>query len=577
MIPRHARVRAALAAALVSATLLGCDAGEERADLVIVNARVVTVDPDVPEAEAVAVRGDRIVAVGTSREIRRYAGSGTEVIDAGGRLVVPGFIEGHGHYLGLGNARMTIDLLDVTRWEDLVAIVGTASRDAAAGQWIVGRGWHQDKFDPPPPNTVEGVPTHEALSAATPNNPVLLRHASGHASFANRRALELAGITRNTPDPEGGTIVRDASGEPTGYLRQAAQGLVARVHAASEAGMTREQRDARVIRQAELAGEDALRHGVTSFQDAGTGFADIDVLRGMAERGELPVRLWIMVRGETLERMDSLLPQYRMIDHGNHFLTVRAIKTQIDGALGTHGAWLLEPYADLPSTAGLPQMELDRLRAVSELALRHGYQKATHAIGDRGNREVLNVYEELFRAHPDARGLRWRIEHAQHLDPEDIPRFAELGVIASMQGNHATSDGSWVPDRVGQERARHGAYVWRSLLDAGAVVTNGTDVPVERIDPIASFDAAVTRRLRDGSRFFPEQRMTREEALYSYTMANAIAAFEEEHKGSISPGKLADMVILSHDIMAVPDAEIAQARVVMTILGGRVVYRAEGQ
>jgi predicted amidohydrolase YtcJ len=572
--PVYRRARAALAAVFAAATIAGCAAGYETADLVLLNGRVVTVDADQPEAEGVAIRGDRIIAVGSTAEMRRYVGSGTEVLDLNGQLVVPGFIEGHGHYLGLGNARMTIDLLDVTAWEDLVAVVGSATSDIAPGAWITGRGWHQDKFDPPPPNTVEGVPTHDALSAVTPNNPVLLRHASGHASFANRRALELAGITRDTPDPEGGKIVRDANGEPTGYLRQAAQGLVARVHAQSEAGMSREQREARIIRQIELAGEEALKHGVTSFQDAGASFAEIDVLKQQAERGALPVRLWVMVRGESVERMDSLLPAYRMIGHGNEFLTVRSIKTQIDGALGTHGAWLLAPYADLTSTAGLPQMGMDRLRAIAEVAMKHGYQKATHAIGDRGNREVLDIYEAAFRANPDARDLRWRIEHAQHLDPADIPRFAELGVIASMQGNHATSDGLWVPERVGQERARHGAYVWRSLLDAGAVVTNGTDVPVERIDPIASFDAAVSRRLRDGSIFFPEQRMTREEALYSYTMANAFAAFEEDVKGSISVGKLADLVVLSKDIMRVPEEEIRDTRVAYTILGGRVVYRA---
>jgi predicted amidohydrolase YtcJ len=579
MMPRDIliRGRATLGAALLTASVLGCAGGHETADLILVNGRIVTVDADMPEAEAVAIRGDRIVAVGTTAEIRRYAGSGTQVIDVQGQLVVPGFIEGHGHYTGLGNAKMTIDLLDVTAWEDLVAIVGTASRDLAPDQWITGRGWHQDKFDPPPPNTVEGVPTHDALSAATPNNPVLLRHASGHASFANRRALELAGITRDTPDPDGGKIVRDADGNPTGYLRQAAQGLVGRVQAQSEAGMSREQRDARTVRQIQLAGEEALRHGVTSFQDAGASFAEIDVFKRLAEAGELPVRLYVMVRGEPVARMDSLLPSYRMIGHGNEFLTVRSIKMQIDGALGTHGAWMLEPYADLPGTVGLPQPPFQQLPATADVALRHDFQLATHAIGDRGNREVLNVYATAFAQHPDrtAAERRWRIEHAQHVNPDDIPRFAELGVIASMQGNHATSDGLWVPERVGRERARTGAYVWRSLLDAGVVVTNGTDVPVERIDPIPSFDAAVTRRLRDGSIFFAEQRMTREEALHSYTLANAYAAFEEDIKGSITPGKLADLVVLSKDIMRVPDEEIRDARVVMTILGGQVVYRAE--
>jgi predicted amidohydrolase YtcJ len=563
-------------AALGLSVLAGCAGGYEAADLVILNGRVVTVDPEQAEAEAVAIRGSRIIAVGTTREIRRYVQSGTEVLDVGGQLVIPGFIEGHGHFMGLGNAKMTLDLLDVTSWDHLVNIVAAASSDIGQGQWITGRGWHQDKFDPPPPGMVEGVPTHHALSAVTPNNPVLLRHASGHASFANAEAMRLANITRNTPDPAGGKIVRDENGEPTGYLRQAAQGLVSGVASRSESRMTEEEREARARRQVQLAGEEALRHGVTSFHDAGSSFAEINRFRGMAEAGELPIRLYVMVRGESSERMDRELPNYFMVGHGNEFLTVRSIKTQIDGALGTHGAWLLAPYADMPGTSGLPQRSTEALRQTADIAMRHGFQLATHAIGDRGNREILDVYEATFRDNGDkADNVRWRIEHAQHLDPQDIPRFADLGVIASMQGNHATSDGPWVPERVGQERARTGAYVWRSLLDAGAVVTNGTDVPVERIDPIASFLAGASRRLRDGSVFFPEQRMTREESLYSYTMANAYAAFEEDIKGSITPGKLADIVVLSRDIMTVPEEEIGQARVVYTILDGRVVYRAE--
>jgi predicted amidohydrolase YtcJ len=567
-----------LATGLGLGLALGCAAGpaEEPADLVLLNGRVVTVDASQPEAEAVAIRGDRIVAVGTTREIRRYVESGTtEVVDLNGQLAIPGFIEGHGHYMGLGNAKMTIDLLDVTAWEDLVGIVGAAASDIAPGTWITGRGWHQDKFDPPPPDLVEGVPTHHALSAVTPSNPVLLRHASGHASFANAEALRIAGVTRDTPDPAGGKIVRDERGEPTGYLRQAAQGLVSSAASRSESRMSAEEREARALRQIQLAGEEALRFGVTSFHDAGSSFADIRRFRELADRGELPIRLYVMVRGESNERMDRELPDYFMVGHGNEFLTVRSIKTQIDGALGTHGAWLLAPYADMPNTAGLPQRSIDAIRATADVAIRHGFQLNTHAIGDRGNREVLDVYEAVFQANPQEADLRWRIEHAQHLDPEDIPRFAQLGVIASMQGNHATSDGPWVPERVGHDRARHGAYVWRSLLDAGAVVTNGTDVPVERIDPIASFFAGVSRRLRDGSVFFEEQRMSREETLHSYTMANAIAAFEEDVKGSITPGKLADIVVLSRDIMTIPEDQILDTHVVYTILGGRVVYRAD--
>jgi predicted amidohydrolase YtcJ len=559
-------------AGLLSLTASDLAAQTEPADLVLLNGRIVTVDPDRPEAQAVAARGQWIVAVGDDREIRDFIGADTRVIDLEGRLAVPGFVEGHGHFLGLGSARMILDLSLPNTWEELVGMVDAAAREAAPGEWILGRGWHQDKWDPAPARLVDGVPTHHALSRVTPDNPVLLTHASGHGSFANARALELAGIDRDTADPPGGTIVRDADGEATGYLRQAAQGLVRRVHDRAETARTPEQREAYFREQVRLAGEEALRYGVTSFQDAGASFAAIDGFRALADAGELPVRLYVMVRGESHEAMDRRLPEYRVIGHGDHFLTVRSIKSQIDGALGTHGAWLLEPYHDKPETSGLPQRDPADLARTAEIAIRHGFQLNTHAIGDRGNRVVLDIYEDVFRANPDKTDLRWRIEHAQNLHPADVARFPQLGVIASMQGNHATSDGPWVPQRLGEERSRRGAYVWRSLLDAGAIVTNGTDVPVERIDPLASFHASVTRQLPDGSYFFPEQRKTRQEALHSYTMAGAIAAFEEDAKGSITPGKLADIVVLSRDIMAVPADQIRDAHVLYTILGGRVAY-----
>jgi predicted amidohydrolase YtcJ len=315
-----------------------------------------------------------------------------------------------------------------------------------------------------------------------------------------------------------------------------------------------------------------LSKGVTSFHDAGVSFEDIDFFRELAEAGELPIRLYPMVRRASNEEMAERLPAYRLIGHGNNFLTVRSIKRQIDGALGAHGAWLLEPYEDLPTSVGLVLEEPDDIRRTAELAIEHGYQLNTHAIGDRANREVLDIYEDVMHSHPDNTDLRWRIEHAQHVDPADIARFVELALIASMQGVHATSDGPWVPLRIGDTRARTGAYVWRTLLDAGVVVTNGTDAPVEDVDPIASFHSSVTRLTADGTVFYPEQRMTREEALWSYTLANAYAAFEEDIKGSITPGKLADIVVLSHDIMTVPDAEILDARVDITILDGRIRY-----
>ncbi len=547
--------------------------GAGEAHRILVDGRVVTLDPDRPEAEAVAIRDGRILAVGSSGEIRALAGSDTEVVELAGRLVLPGFIEGHGHFLGLGNARMILDLSGATTWETIVDQVAAAAAGAEPGSWILGRGWHQERFDPPPPRTFDGLPTHHSLSEVSPDNPVLLTHASGHASFANALALELGGVTRDTPDPEGGTIVRDDGGEPTGFLRQAAQGLVRAAQARAEEAMTEEERQTRFLRQVELAGEEALRHGVTSFHDQGSSFDDVERFRALADAGGIPIRLHLAVRGHTNEEMERRLPELRIVGYGDHFLTVRAIKRQIDGALGTHGAWLLDPYYDMPSTSGLPQVSPENLRETAEIALRHGFQLNTHAIGDRGNREALNVYEEVLSGEPEGADPRWRIEHAQNLHPDEVPRFAALGVVASMQGIHATSDGPWVPQRLGEERARERAYVWRSLLDAGAVICNGTDVPVEPIAPIASFHASVTRLMADGRRFFPEQSMDRMEALHSYTLGCALAVFEEDILGSVTPGKLADLVVLDRDILTVPEAEIPGAQVELTLVGGEIRYR----
>ena len=573
---RTARLAAAL---LALAALAACGGGPPPeggpADLVLLGGRVVTVDDAVPEGEALAVRGDRIAAVGANGDIERYVGPDTEVIELDGRLAIPGFIEGHGHFMGVGDAQMILKLGEAENWNRIVDLVAEAVAEAPAGGWIEGRGWHQEKWDEIPPGAVEGLPHHLGLSEISPEHPVLLRHASGHAAFANALAMELAGITDETPDPPGGTIVRDADGRATGALRETAQRLVAR--ARDRALAERSDAEVRAERelQLELAAEESLRKGVTSFQDAGSSFETIAFFREMAEAGRLPIRLYVMVRGESNEEMDARLPETFLENHANGFLTVRSIKRQVDGALGAHGAWLLAPYDDMPSSEGLVLEELADIEETVRLAIRHGFQVNTHAIGDRGNREILDLYERGFaEAGVDGHDLRFRIEHAQHLHPDDIPRFGELGVIAAMQAVHATSDGPWVPEKLGEERSREGAYPWRALLDSGAVVTNGTDAPVEDVDPIASYHASITRELADGSRFHPEQAMTREEALHSYTLANAWAAFEEEVKGSLTPGKYADIVVLDRDILTAPEDEVRDARVVLTIVGGEVRYRA---
>ena len=532
------------------------------ADLVVTNGKVVTVDEAVPTAEAVAVRGDRIAAIGSAAAVRRFIGPATQVIDVAGGLVIPGFVEGHAHFTGVGEAQMDLKLMPAASWEEIVRMVADAARTAKPGEWIIGRGWHQEKWTSRPVPNVEGFPTHPSLDAVSPNNPVLLTHASGHASFVNARAMEISDINRSTPNPPGGEILKDGSGNPTGLLRETASGLV----------RTRRDDPDRTRKALELASREALSKGVTSFQDAGSSFATIDLMKQMIDEGKIGVRLWVMVR-EGNSREAPRLAAYRMIDYGRSHLTVRAIKRQIDGALGSRGAWLLEPYTDKPDSVGFNTSTIADISESARLAMAHDFQLCVHAIGDRANRETLNIFEQAFRLNPAKRGLRWRIEHAQHLSAQDIPRFGQLGVIASMQGIHCTSDAPYVIERLGPKRAAEGAYVWQKLMKSGAVVSNGTDAPVEDVDPIANYYATVTRKTKDGTPFFPDQRMTRLEALRSYTLNAAYAGFEETSRGSLSVGKLADMAVLSSDITTVPEEQIRDAAVVYTIVGGKVLYK----
>ena len=554
--------------------VVSCAAPPDAADLVLRNGKIITVDDSQPTAQSVAIRGDRLVAVGSDSQIEPFIGPETEVLELGGRLVVPGFIEGHGHFTSLGEAKMILDLTQASSWSEIVSMVAAAAQEAEPGAWILGRGWHQEKWNIVPQPSVDGLPTHTRLSQAAPRNPVLLGHASGHAAFVNQAALEAAGIARGTPDPAGGTIVRDARGNATGALREKAQLLVREVHEEELASRSAEETQAHFERTVELAAQDLLSKGITSFQDAGASFATIDQFKRLEAQDMLPLRLYVMVRFEDNPSMDAQLARYKIVAPGG-FLTVRAIKRQIDGALGPHGAWLLEPYEDLPESTGLVLETPEDIAETARLALKHGFQLNTHAIGDRANREVLDIYEQAFSSLADSQDLRWRIEHAQHVHPDDVSRFAELGIIAAMQGVHCTSDAPWVLKRLGAGRAQSGAYLWRSFWDLGVIVTNGTDVPVEDADPIASFYASVTRKTADGSIFFGKQRMTRQEALRSYTLNNALAAFEENEKGSITPGKLADLAVLSQDILTIPEEQIPATRVAFTILGGKIVYRAE--
>ncbi len=536
------------------------------ADLVLINGRVVTVEESQPEAEAIAVTGDRIVAVGSSGDIRQYVGPATKVVDVNGQLVVPGFVEGHGHFTGVGAAQLNLNLMNARSWDEIVAMVAEAVKTAKPGQWIRGRGWHQEKWTTTPTPHVEGFPTHASLDRVSPDNPVVLTHASGHASFANGKAMQVSGLTRKTPNPEGGEVLKDASGEPTGLLREKASDLI------KEPALNAADQLARDRKILALADREALSKGITSFQDAGSSFGTIDLMKQMVDEGAMGVRLWVMVR-EGNEAEAPRLAKYRTIDYGAGHLTVRAIKRQIDGALGSRGAWLLEPYSDKPESTGLNTTSVDSIRETARLAIANGYQLCVHAIGDRANRETLNIFEQAFKANPDKKDLRWRIEHAQHLNTADIPRFGQLGVIASMQGVHCTSDAPYVPARLGDRRAEEGAYVWQKLMKSGAVVSNGTDAPVEDVNPIAGYYATVSRKSKDGKVFYADQRMSRAEALKSYTWNGAYAAFEEGSRGSLKAGKYADVVVLSKDILKIPEDEIPSAQVVYTIVGGKIRYQ----
>lgn len=576
---RSVRALALTAAATTLLSAWACQPAAETpetADLILRGGRVVTVDPRIPEAEAVAIRGDRIVSVGSGADIEAFRGDETEVIELDGRLAIPGFIEGHGHLLGLGTARLQLDLMPTTSYQDLIDLVEEAVAAAEPGDWIVGRGWHQSKWDPVPDPAVRGFQTHDALSAVSPENPVLLRHASGHASFANALAMELAGVTAETVDPPGGEIIQDASGQPTGIFVETAANLVASAYTASRESMTTEELEEEAMRSLLLAQEEAFSKGVTSFQDAGVDVETVELYRQAIDEGKLKLRVWAMLSAR-LPDLAELLPTLRVVDYGGHRLTVRAIKAYADGALGSRGAWLLDPYEDDPGTTGHNTVPLEDIAAVVRLALQHEYQVGTHAIGDRANQAVLDLYAAAFAELPDGpEDLRFRVEHSQILHPFDVPRFADLGVVAAMQGIHAISDGPWTPDRLGEQRTLERAYQFRDLIDAGVTVMNGTDVPVEDIDPIPSYFGTVVGRMNNGEVLNPDQLMTRMEGLEAYTINAAYGAHEEFSKGSLTPGKLADVVVLSQDILEVPDDQILSTRVDVTIVGGEVVYRREG-
>ena len=565
----QAAMRGMMAMAIMSIVLFSCQtkSPEEFADLVIRNANIYTMNATQPKAQAAAMRDGRIIYVGDDAGAETFVGDGTRLIDMEGKTVTPGLIESHAHMMGVGIYREQLSLLGVRSWESVVEQVREAASKAQPGEWILGRGWHQDKWDSLP-RMVQGFPTHDLLTEAAPNNPVWLGHASGHMSIANRAAMDAAGITRETLSPAGGEIFYNADGTPTGIFNERAEVLVGNVVPNPDLG------DALAA-----AIEECASNGITTLHDAGADRATIDVYKDYLENDKLKTRLYVMLSG----RDSALLAQYFAsgpeIGLGDDRLTIRSIKLYGDGALGSRGAWLHEEYSDSAGVFGMATTPMDYIGKVSREGLQYGFQVCTHAIGDRTNTEVLDRYEEAFAEYPEeAKDARFRIEHAQHLIKEDIPRFAELGVIASMQAIHMSSDRPWAIDRLGRKRIEEGAYVWQKLLKSGAVVINGTDAPVEPINPIASFYASVTRKTLEGSPeggYEPDQRMTRQQALDAYTMSAAYAAFEEGIKGSIEVGKLADFTVFTQDLMTVPETKILDTQVAMTIVGGEVVYERQ--
>jgi predicted amidohydrolase YtcJ len=547
---------------------------KDKATLVFINGNIATMEDSKPHAEAVAVRNDKIIAVGSTDEINKYIGDSTNVINLNGRFLMPGFNESHAHFLGLGESKQILDLREVKNWDEIVSMVAKASEQSLPGTWIIGRGWHQEKFNPKPNPNINGYPLHNELSKTSPENPVMLIHASGHAIIANLKAMQVAGINRNTPDPDGGKIEHDSLGNVIGVFGETAEQLIRKYYEDYLAKKTSEQIYNDYTKQIQVASDECLQKGITSFTDAGESFEVIDLMKQLSKFEKLPIRLNVMVI-DSFAAMKEKLKDYLMIGYGNNHLTVRSIKQYMDGALGSRGAWLLKPYNDFPQSDGMNVTPIPQLQKVCNLAVENDFQMCIHAIGDRANREVLNVYQKVFSEHPDRKDMRWRIEHAQLLSKEDIPRFGQLHVITAMQGIHCTSDASFVPARIGMQRAKEGAYIWRKLINSGATICNGTDASVEDVNPIKCFYASVTRKTSGGVEFFPDQKMTRMEALKSYTINGAYASFEENIKGSIKIGKLADFVVLSDDLLKCPEDEIQNTTVLFTIIGGEILYRSE--
>lgn len=532
------------------------------ADMIVYNGAIYMLNGQNNSVEALAVREDKIVALGTNDEILQSYKSGL-TIDLDGRTVIPGLTDAHGHLLGLGLSMMTIDLVGTKSTEEIGELVRRHAGKVRPGEWIQGRGWDQNHWPD------REFPDHKILDRGAPENPVYLTRVDGHASWVNRYALEHSGITHATPDPDGGRIIRDPDGNPTGVLIDAAMRLVA--DNIPEPAISRKQR------ALNLAINECLSFGITTVHDMGMNLPTINLYREMIASGETVLRLYSTIDGVG-DTWEHFLQKGRIVGSSRNMLTVRAIKLYSDGALGSRGASMIEPYNDDPVNDGLLLLSEEEIYSTTVQALENGFQVCTHAIGDRANRVVLNAYERALRRVP-GHNHRLRIEHVQVLHPDDFIRFHESGIIPSMQPIHCTSDMSWVVDRLGIERARY-AYAWRSLIDQGTVIAGGSDFPVEPVNPLLGLFAAETRQdehfnPKDG--WFPEQRLRRDEAFRMFTSWAAYASFEDEIKGTLEPGKLADFVIYPQDVMTIHVNELRAVRPDLTILGGKIVFDRHGE
>ena len=536
------------------------------ADTLFLNGNVYTVNDAQPKAEAIAIKGDRILFVGPNEEAKKYSGPGTDTIDLKGKTVVPGLTDSHCHIFRIGE-RLTHLNLDTARTrESFLAKVKEAAEKTTPGQWVTGRGWIETFWSPPV------FPTRDDLDKVAPNNPVYLVRADGHGAVANSAALRIAGIDTKTANPFGGEILRDKkTGQALGMLLDNAMELVA----SKVPPPTPEENEKSLV----LGVKRSLALGWCEIQNAGSYLPEVELMKKLYGEGKLKLRIYNAVYGPG-EAADRLLKEGPIIDSDDHRFTTRTIKVVFDGSLGSRSAALLQPYSDAPETSGFLTEKEEDLRPMLKEALRRGIQVETHAIGDRANHTILDLYEEAFKAVPrnerKVQEPRWRVEHAQILAPSDLPRFAKLRVIASMQPSHAISDLFFAPRRLGEKRLA-GAYAWQSLLKSGALIAAGSDAPVERGEPMIEFYAAVARKSQDGFSapdWHPEEAVTREQALKMLTRWPAYAAFQEQEKGSIAVGKLADLTILSEDIMKIPEPDILRTRCLMTVVGGEILFDA---